>query len=201
VFCCAPQRPNLACRLCEEYPVCAGKSQAAAFMSETTEGEIRFSCPTRTGARSHPHSAPAACVRVYFSALPGCSDSALVSGFLFAIVRMLLIYQFGSWHFSDGMHPWLTAVGQTAIQISARCLCIAIPAALSRGPVPGSLRHPLHHSTDCLFHPARRRFHGVMPTGPWSGVSFAWCSFPGGRLLLGIARGSMPSWLVLQPAR
>jgi signal transduction histidine kinase len=40
-------------------------------------------------------------------------------GFLFAIVRMLTLYRIGGWHFADGNHPWATALGQTAIQISA----------------------------------------------------------------------------------
>src|ERR1700722_17518940 len=40
-------------------------------------------------------------------------------GFLFALIRMVCLYQVGSWHFADGNHPWITAVGQTSIQISA----------------------------------------------------------------------------------
>jgi len=40
-------------------------------------------------------------------------------GFLFALVRMLLIYRLGPWDFSDGTHPWVLAVGQTSAQISS----------------------------------------------------------------------------------
>src|SRR5208282_1241871 len=40
-------------------------------------------------------------------------------GFLFAIFRMLLLYRLGSWDIAEGDHPWLTAAGQTSIQLGS----------------------------------------------------------------------------------
>jgi signal transduction histidine kinase len=41
-------------------------------------------------------------------------------GFFFAIVRMLLFYKLPWWDFSEvAMHPWMSALGEMAIQISA----------------------------------------------------------------------------------
>jgi signal transduction histidine kinase len=40
-------------------------------------------------------------------------------GFLFSVVRMGLLYKLGSWDFQDSVHPWMSAAGQTSIQISS----------------------------------------------------------------------------------
>ena len=61
-------------------------------------------------------------------------------GFLFATLRMLLLYRLGTWDFVDGDHPWLVTAGQAFIQL------------------PASLRHPLY--------PAHGRLHRDLPWNP-----------------------------------
>jgi len=118
-------------------------------------------------------------------------------GFLFAIVRMLLIYQFGSWHFSDGMHPWLTAVGQTAIQISA-ALFVASLSPLRFRVGRFQVLYVIPFTIPLIVYSILLEgvFHGVMPTGPWFWLfpSLGAVSLVAG-FFWGIARGSMPSWL------
>ncbi len=40
-------------------------------------------------------------------------------GFLFAIFRMLEMYNLGPWHLSSGLHPWAVAAGQTSALVGA----------------------------------------------------------------------------------
>ena len=40
-------------------------------------------------------------------------------GFLFSVLRMVLLYKLGSWDFQDSVHPWMSAAGQTSIQLSS----------------------------------------------------------------------------------
>jgi signal transduction histidine kinase len=40
-------------------------------------------------------------------------------GFLFAVLRMVLLDKLGSWDFQDSSHPWMTAAGQTLILLSS----------------------------------------------------------------------------------
>jgi len=40
-------------------------------------------------------------------------------GFLFAVFRMAVLAKLGTWDFQDRLHPWMTAAGQTSIQISS----------------------------------------------------------------------------------
>lgn len=58
-------------------------------------------------------------------------------GFLFAVVRMLQHYDLGGWNFSDEVaHPWIAAVGLTAILISSALFLASLaPVAFRIGRV------------------------------------------------------------------
>ncbi len=88
-------------------------------------------------------------------------------GFLFAVLRMLLLYRLGSWDFADGNHPWLAAAGQMFIQIgSALFLASLSPIGFHIGRlkvlyvIPYTLPMVAY---SLLLH---GYFHGIPPAGP-----------------------------------
>lgn len=119
-------------------------------------------------------------------------------GFLFAIVRMLLVYRMPWWNLSNaGAHPWVAAASQTSIQVcSAMFLASLSPLRFRIGRlnilyvVPFTI--PLV-AYSILFHGV---FHGITPGEPLFLV------FPGLGLMAlvagffwGVAKGSMPKSL------
>jgi signal transduction histidine kinase len=118
-------------------------------------------------------------------------------GFLFAIVRMLLIYRISTWHFADGTHPWVTAVGQTAVQISATLFLASLsPLRFRVGRI--SVLYVIPYTVPLVIYSIVLEgvFHGVSPTGPvfWLFPSLGAISLIAG-FFWGVARGSMPGWL------
>jgi len=119
-------------------------------------------------------------------------------GFLFAIVRMLLVYRMPWWNVSDStLHPWVAAASQTSIQVcSAMFLASLSPLRFRVGRVQILYVIPFTIplvAYSILFDGV---FHGMMPGEPLFLV------FPALGLLSvlagffwGIARGSMPKWL------
>jgi len=119
-------------------------------------------------------------------------------GFLFAIARMLLVYQLPWWDLSDvTMHPWVAAASQTSIQI---CSALFL-GSLSQLRFRIGRLHILYVipftiplvAYSILFQGV---FHGVAPGEP------LFLIFPalGGLavavgLFWALARGSMPTWL------
>jgi signal transduction histidine kinase len=118
-------------------------------------------------------------------------------GFLFAMVRMLLIYRLGSWYFNDRHNPWLSAVGQTSIQISATLFLASLsPLRFQVGRF--SVLYVIPFTIPLVVYAilVEGVFHAVSPTGAlfWIfpfliavslAVSFCWA----------VAKGSMPPWL------
>jgi signal transduction histidine kinase len=120
-------------------------------------------------------------------------------GFLFATFRMLLLYKLGSWNFSDGTHPWMTAAGQTSIQVgSALFLASLSPLSFRIGRlqilyvIPFTIPLVIY---SLLYHGF---LHGAAPTGlmslvfPALGVLSLCAGFFWAR-----AKGSLPVWLGL----
>ena len=117
-------------------------------------------------------------------------------GFLFATLRMVLLYRLGTWDFVDGSHPWSVAAGQAFIQIgSALFLASLSPLRFRLGRfqilyvIPFTLPMVLY---TVLFHGV---FHGRPPSGPLSLI------FPVLGLLAliaglfwAIAKGTLPVW-------
>lgn len=120
-------------------------------------------------------------------------------GFLFAVVRMALLYKLGSWDFKDGVHPWMLTAGETSMQISSALFLASLsPLGFRIGRfnvlyvIPFTIPMVVY---SILFHGV---FHGATPNGPMFLV------FPVlGALSLAaffywsIAKGSMPTWLGL----
>ncbi len=118
-------------------------------------------------------------------------------GFLFATFRMLLLYKLGSWDFSDGAHPWMTAAGQTSIQVgSALFLASLSPLSFRIGRfhvlyvIPFTIPMVIY---SILYHGV---LHGAAPIG------IMYFVFPAlGLLSIGVglawarAKGSLPVWL------
>ena len=119
-------------------------------------------------------------------------------GFLFAIVRMLLIYKLPWWDVTNGrMHPWVAAASQTSIQIcSAMFLASLSPLRFRIGRL--SMLYVIPFTIplvaySILFHGV---FRGVTPGEP------KFLIFPALGLMAlvvgffwGVAKGSMPKWL------
>jgi signal transduction histidine kinase len=119
-------------------------------------------------------------------------------GFLFAIARMLLVYQLPWWDLSDvTMHPWVAAASQTSIQIcSALFLGSLSPLRFRIGRlhilyvIPFTI--PLV-AYSILFQGV---FHGVAPGEPLFLIFPALGGLAGAvGLFWALARGSMPTWL------
>jgi signal transduction histidine kinase len=118
-------------------------------------------------------------------------------GFLFAIVRMLLIYRLGSWYFRDRHDPWLTAVGQTSIQISA-ALFLASLSPLRFRVGRFQVLYVIPYTIPLVAYAILMEgvFHGVAPTGAlfWMFPSLGAVSLVA-VFFWAIAKGSMPRWL------
>ena len=118
-------------------------------------------------------------------------------GFLFAIVRMVCLYQVGSWHFADGTHPWITVVGQTSIQISATLFFASLsPLRFQLGRF--RVLYVIPYTIPLVVYSILIEgvFHEVTPAGPLFWI------FPalGAMSLItaffwGVAKGSMPRLL------
>lgn len=118
-------------------------------------------------------------------------------GFLFALVRMLLIYPLGWWNVSNGFHPWLQATGQTSILVgSALFLASLSPLRFRVGRfhvlyvIPYII--PLVVYSVLLY----GVFHGIAPQGPLNllfpalgMVAFVPCIF------WAMQKGRVPIWL------
>jgi signal transduction histidine kinase len=120
-------------------------------------------------------------------------------GFFCTFVSMLTFYTVGSWGFSGETHPWLTAVGQTFIQIgSALFLGSLSPLWLRIGRfktlyvVPYTI--PLVIYSVVLY----GVFHGVTPGGPLFLIfpALGSISFAVG-LMWSARKGSIPIWFSL----
>ena len=117
-------------------------------------------------------------------------------GFLFATLRMLLLYRLGTWDFVDGDHPWLVTAGQAFIQIgSALFLASLSPLRFRLGRfrilyvIPFTL--PMVAYT-VIFHGI---LHGRAPSGPLFLIFplLGLCSLVAG-FCWAIAKGSLPVW-------
>jgi len=118
-------------------------------------------------------------------------------GFLFAIVRMVLVYRLGPWSFSDGTHPWLTALGQTSIQISAT-LFIASLSPLRFRVGRFEILYVIPYTIPLIIYSVLLEgvFHGTLPAGPVFWILPALGSITlVAAFFWGVARGCMPSWL------
>jgi len=118
-------------------------------------------------------------------------------GFLFAIFRMLFYYNLGPWGFSQGNHPWLTALGQTSIQVSATLFLASLsPLRFRVGRL--QVLYVIPYAIPLVIYAILFEgvFHGVAPKGPvfWLFPLLGACSLVAG-FFWGIARGSMPSWV------
>jgi len=118
-------------------------------------------------------------------------------GFAFAIVRMATFYHLGRWHVTDGSHPWITTVGQTAIQISSALFLAALsPLSFRVGRVNVLYVIPFTLPLVVYSILIEGVYGGVMPSGPafWIFPSLGFITLVAG-FFWGIARGSMPRWL------
>jgi signal transduction histidine kinase len=118
-------------------------------------------------------------------------------GFLFAIVRMAVLYPLGWWNFSDGSHLWLVTAGQTSILISSALFLASLsPQRFRVGRfnvlyvLPFSLPLVIY---SILFYGV---FHGIAPQGP------LFLIFPALGLMAvvpgffwAIDKGSLPLWI------
>jgi signal transduction histidine kinase len=118
-------------------------------------------------------------------------------GFLFALVRMLLLYRLGPWDFSDGTHPWVLAIGQTSIQISS-ALFLASLSPLRFRVGRFKVLYVFPYTIPLIVYAILFEgvFRGITPTGA------LFLLFPAlGAISLvaacfwGAAKGSLPSWL------
>jgi len=117
-------------------------------------------------------------------------------GFLFATLRMVLLYRLGTWDFVDGDHPWMVTAGQAFIQIgSALFLASLSPLRFRLGRfqilyvIPYTLPMVVY---TVLFHGI---LHGKVPSGPLFMVFplLGLLSLFAG-LFWAIARGTLPVW-------
>ena len=118
-------------------------------------------------------------------------------GFLLAIVRMALTYRLGPWDFSTGAYPWLTALGQTSIQVSATLFLASLsPRRFQVGPF--RVLYVIPYAIPLVVYSIV--FEGVFRGGA-PGAHWFWlfpllsaCSLVAG-FFWGMAKGNMPSWL------
>ena len=118
-------------------------------------------------------------------------------GFLFSIVRMLLVYRVGPWNIPGGGHPWLAALGQTSIQISSAVFLASLSRLRFRvGRVNVLYVVPFTIPLVAYSILLEGVYHGVMPTGPsfWIFPSLGSISLIAG-LFWAAARGNMPRGL------
>lgn len=120
-------------------------------------------------------------------------------GFLFAMASMVLVYIGGPWFAAVGIHPWMVAAGQIAIQISS-ALFLASLSPLHFRVGRFQILYVIPYSIPPVICSilAFGLFRGATPTGstvfiiPVLGaislfVAFLWCS----------VKSAMPSWLSL----
>ena len=118
-------------------------------------------------------------------------------GFFFAIVRMVLIYRLGSWHFSYAAHPWVSAAGQACLQLSATLFLASLSPLRFR---VGSLQilYVIPYTLPLVVYALLLEgvFHNAAPGGPlfWIFPALGVLSLVAG-FFWGMARGSMPRWL------
>jgi len=118
-------------------------------------------------------------------------------GFFFALVSMLLLYVLGAQNLSTGIYPWLTAAGQTSLQVSTALFLASLsPLSFRLGRlrvlfvIPYIL--PLVAASILLY--------GVFRGSPPQGLLFlifpvlVAASFAVG-MLWGASKGSVPAWL------
>jgi signal transduction histidine kinase len=118
-------------------------------------------------------------------------------GFFFALLRMLLLYRFGWWDLTGPGHPWLEALGQTSIQISAALFLGSLsPLHFRLGRF--NVLYVIPYAFPIVVYAIL--FHGVFGGQLPSGFFF-WI-FPALIVLAlivavrwGMARGSMPPWV------
>ena len=118
-------------------------------------------------------------------------------GFLFAIVRMLLVYRLGTWHFDYVAHPWLAAAGQTSLQLSATVFLASLsPLRFRAGRF--SILYVIPYTLPLVAYALllEGAFHNVAPTGPlfWIFPVLGAMSLVAG-FFWAKAKGSMPVWL------
>jgi signal transduction histidine kinase len=121
-------------------------------------------------------------------------------GFLFAAVRMILVYKLGWWDFTDvTAHPWLATLGQSAIQISSALFLGSLsPLSFRMGRL--NVLYVIPYTLPLLVYSflCYTVFHGASPTGwmllvPASLglasllVAFFWAK----------SSGALPTWLLL----
>lgn len=120
-------------------------------------------------------------------------------GFLISVFRMSLLHGLGTWDFQDQIHPWMTAAGQTSIQISSALFLASLsPLSFRVGRfkilyvIPYTL--PLV-AYSIILHGFLR---GIAPSGPMFAI------FPILGILTVVAgffwaikKGSLPTWLGL----
>jgi signal transduction histidine kinase len=88
-------------------------------------------------------------------------------GFLFALVRMALLYHLGSWDFSNGFHPWLMATSESsALLSSALFLGSLSPLSFRLGKVRVLYVIPYTVPLIALAILFYGVFRGVAPSGP-----------------------------------
>jgi signal transduction histidine kinase len=118
-------------------------------------------------------------------------------GFLFAVLRMVLLLKLGSWDFQDGSHPWMTAAGQTSILLSS-ALFLASLSPLRFRIGRRNVLYVIPYTIPLVVYSIL--FHGVLRGTKPSGSLFL--VFPalgilslGAAFCWGIAKGSLPTWL------
>jgi signal transduction histidine kinase len=118
-------------------------------------------------------------------------------GFLFALVRMLLLFELGKSHFSNGDHPWMAAIGLTSIQISATLFLASLsPLRFRVGRF--NVLYVIPYTIPMMAYSILLDgvFRGVVPTGTLFWIFPALGAIS---LLVGffwsVAKGSMPAWL------
>jgi signal transduction histidine kinase len=118
-------------------------------------------------------------------------------GFLFAIVRMVLLYRLGLWNFPGGMPFWVRAVGSTCMQISATLFLASLsPLRFRVGRF--QLLYVIPYAIPLVAYSILLEgvFHEVSPTGPafWIFPLLGSCSLLAGFFWCA-AKGSMPAWM------
>ncbi|HEY1901702.1 MAG TPA: HAMP domain-containing sensor histidine kinase [Terracidiphilus sp.] len=118
-------------------------------------------------------------------------------GFVFAMVRMVFSYRLWIWPFSGGGHPWLTAVGQTSIQISATVFLASLsPLRFRVGRI--HILYVIPYTVPLVVYSILIEgvYHGVAPTGPlfWIFPLLGALSLVAG-FFWAVAQGSLRKWL------
>ena len=118
-------------------------------------------------------------------------------GFFFAIVRMVLVYRLGSWQFPYAAHPWVSAAGQTSLQLSGTLFLASLsPLRFHIGRF--HILYVIPYTLPLVLYSLLLEgvFRNVEPSGPvfWIFPALGALSLLAG-LFWALARGSMPPWL------